>query len=324
MRMKLKIPLFLSFAMLAGPGRVLAQKVGTTSFQFLKVMPDARATALGEAYSSVSNASDAVFWNPAALTRVHKLDLAFSRLDWLLDVTHTAFSLAYSMQNLGTLGVQMIVTDVGEIEVTRADALGFIGNTYNPGLTGETISPGAMVLGLSFARELTDKFSFGLTAKYIREDLEVQSQAAIAFDGGIAFRTGYRSLQLAAVIRHFGPNIKYVDKSYPLPQTFTIGISGYLVSPEAFFLLPSQSQTLLFSYDLSQPRDYDQQHHLGFEYALHKLLFLRGGYKFNFDEEGLTLGVGVHLKSFRLDYSYNDVGAFFDSVHRFTFGFQME
>jgi len=45
-------------------------KVGTTSFQFLKVMPDARSTALGEAFTSVVSTSEAVFWNPAALTRI--------------------------------------------------------------------------------------------------------------------------------------------------------------------------------------------------------------------------------------------------------------
>ena len=47
-------------------GELSGNKVGTTSFQFLKVMPDARSTALGEVSSSILTTSEAVFHNPAA------------------------------------------------------------------------------------------------------------------------------------------------------------------------------------------------------------------------------------------------------------------
>ena len=98
-------------------------KVGTTSFQFLKVTPDARSTALGEAYSSVVNTSDAVFWNPAALTRVDNVDLTSSYVDWLLDISHFSFAAAYSLGNYGTIGFQAVMTDIGDIEETRVDHL---------------------------------------------------------------------------------------------------------------------------------------------------------------------------------------------------------
>lgn len=300
------------------------EKVGTTSFQFLKIMTDARSTGMGEAFSSVPNTANAVFWNPAALTRVQNMDAAVSYLDWLLDISHSSFSFAYSIFGIGTIGIQGLFTNVGEIEVTTVEALGFVGDTYNPGLTGETISPGAMVLGLSFARALTDRLSFGLTAKFVQEDLNVKKVSTVIFDGGLTFSTGFRSLELAAVLRHFGPEIKYYGRSYPLPQTFTIGISGLLISPEKSFLFSSENHSLLFAYDMSQPRDYDQQHHIGFEYSLKKFIFLRAGYKFNFDEEGLTLGFGVQTSGFRFDYSYSEFGEFFQPVHRFTLGFALQ
>ena len=298
-------------------------KVGTTSFQFLKVMPDARSTALGEAYTSVVNTSEAVFWNPAALTRVENIDVASSYTDWLLDISHLSIAAAYSIDNWGTIGFQAVLTDIGEIEETRVDHLYRDENqgTYNPGLTGNTVRPGSMVFGLSFARRLTDKFSFGLTVKYAREDLVVQSASSFIFDGGVLFQTGFNSLTLSAVLRHFGPQITYFDKSYPLPQTFTLGLSGYLISPESSFLMDSESNTLLLSYDLSQPRDYSQQHHLGMEYAFREILFLRAGYKLNFDEEGLTYGFGIAYSGIRVDYSYNDFGEYLNAVHRFSVGF---
>ena len=174
---------------------------------------------------------------------------------------------------------------------------------------------------MSYARQLTDKFSFGLTVKYAREDLVVKSTSSVMFDGGVLFNTGYNSLVLSAVLRHFGPKVTYFDKSYPLPQTFTLGLSGYLLSPESAFLMDSESNKLLLSYDLSQPRDYSQQHHLGMEYSFRDIFFLRAGYKLNFDEEGLTYGFGLAYTGLRVDYSYSDFGEYLNAVHRFSIGF---
>ncbi len=297
------------------------EKVGTTSFQFLKVMTDARSTGMAEAQSAVVNSSDAVFWNPAALTQIQHFDLSLSYLDWLLDTSHSSVAAAYAVPNIGTFGFFAVATNVGEIKVTTVDALGFVGDTYNPGLTGETITPSALSTGLSFARQLTDKLSFGLTAKYVQEDLEVEKASKIVFDGGLTFDTGFRSLRVAAAIRHFGPEVKYIDLSYPLPQTFTIGVAANVVAPEDGFVLNSRDHRLLIAYDMSQPRDYDQQHHVGTEYALKNFIFLRCGYKFNFDEEGFACGFGVKFAGLRVDYSYSDFGQYLDSVHRFSIGF---
>ena len=218
------------------------------------------------------------------------------------------------------------MTDIGEIEETRVDhlyrdeALGI----YNPGLTGNTVTPGAMVFGISFARRLTDKFSFGITAKYAHEDLVVKTASSLIFDGGVLFNTGYKSLVLSAVLRHFGAQVKYFDKSYPLPQTFTLGISGYLLGQRNSLVFDSDENKLLLSYDLSQPRDYSQQHHLGLEYSFRDMFFLRGGYKINFDEEGLTYGFGIAYTGIRVDYSYCDFGEFLNAVNRFSIGYNFE
>lgn len=299
------------------------QKVGTTSFQFLKVMPDARSTAMGEAYAAVANNSEAVFWNPAALAKVPGFDISLSHLDWLLDMSHQSFSFAYTFSGLGTIGLQAIVTNIGDIQETRVDYLYRDENTgiYNPGLTGDTFSPGAQVFGLSFARYMTDKFAFGLTAKYAREDLVAKSASTIIFDGGLTYRTGFRSLELAAVIRHFGPEIKYIDESYPLPQTLSIGVSSYLFAPVSSLFFQSNNHQLLLAFDMVEARDYGQQYQVGLEYSMKEMLFLRYGYKVNYDEEGLTLGFGLKAFHTRVDYSYADFGETLKPVHRFTVGF---
>ena len=315
-----KIILMLVFFALIGQTFAF-EKVGTTSFQFLKVMTGARSTGMGEAQTAVASSAEAAFWNPAALAQVENFDIALSYLDWLLDTSHSSIAAAYAIRNIGTIGFHAMATNVGDIEVTTVDALGFIGSDYNPGLTGETISPAALSVGLSFARQLTDKLSFGLTGKFVQEDLKYEKASNIVFDGGLTFDTGFKSLRVAAVIRHFGSEVKYIDQSYPLPQTFTIGVSGYLIAPNEAFLGNSSDHKLLLAYDMAQPRDYNQQHHLGLEYALKDFIFLRTGYKFNFDEEGLAFGFGIKMVGLRIDYSYSDFGQYLDSVHRFSVGF---
>src|SRR5690606_6661385 len=241
---------------------------------------------------------------------------------WLLDVKHYSFSAAYNFEGIGTIGFHGLFTDVGEIEVTRVSSLGFVGENYNPGLTGEVIKPGAGSFGISFARFLTDKFAFGLTAKYVYEDLVYEKTGELVFDGGLVFKTGFRSIVLAASLLHFGPKVQFIDKSYPLPQTFTIGISGHLFSPGDPLLAQVNGHDLVISYDMVQPRDFDQQHVVGLEYSYDNMIFLRGGYKFNGDQEGLSAGVGLLFQNYRLDYAFNDYGQYLYSVHRVTLGFQ--
>lgn len=300
------------------------EKVGTTSFQFLKVLPGARANSLSGAFTTLVDNSEAIFWNPAGLAKINNYDFSFHFIDWFMDVKHFSFAGAYNLGDIGTIGVMGIFSDVGEIEVTRVDRLGFIGNVYNPGLTGEVINPSSLVIGLSYAKYVTDKFAFGVTAKFVHENLVVKSASAIVFDGGLTFNTGFRSIILGASIRHFGQEVKYFDKSYPLPQTFSIGISSYLLSPDEPLISSLGEQRVLLSYDMIQPRDYDQLHSIGIEYSFKEMLYLRGGYTFNSDQEGISAGIGIKYQNYRIDYSFNDYGNYLDSVHRVSIGVEIK
>ena len=303
------------------------EKVGTTSFQFLKVYPSARASAMSGAFSSIAFNSEAVFWNPAGIAKVSGLDVSVNYISWFMDIKHYAFSAAYNMGEWGTIGFQGIMSDIGKIEETRVDQIGvggLVNGMFNPGLTGKVFEPSSMVLGLSYAQQLTDRFSFGLTVKYVREDLIYQKADAIVFDGGFLFDTQYKSIVIGASIRHFGSEVKFIDKNYPLPQTFNIGISSHLISSNDPLISSIEDHSLLVSYDIIQPRDYDQMHSMGMEYSFKDMIFLRGGYTFNTSQEGISAGVGFALNEYRLDYSYSDYDKYLDSVHRITIGFKLD
>ena len=164
-----KICLPLAAILLSAPF-AFSQKVGSTSMQFLEVMPVARATALGDAYSVWASGADAVFWNPSGLALVEDQELSSTFVKWIFDTRQGALSYAMPIGNLGAIGLQVQYVDFGEFDEAVATRP-YINQEVNPGLTGNTFHPFSYLVGLSYARSLTDKFCTGLTVKYAHESL---------------------------------------------------------------------------------------------------------------------------------------------------------
>jgi hypothetical protein len=335
-------------------GGTYAQKVGTTSFQFLKVMPTARAAALGDAFSAIAEGSDAVFWNPAGISTTTKHDLNSTMTLWLFDIKQTAISYSINLNSLGGMdlgwiGFQMQYVDYGSIEETRVEYLGnvLVGDNqwdFNPGLTGRSFSPSAYVLGITYAQRLTDKFSTGITAKYVKESLfgdktmsftnasgiveTYKTYASVfLFDFGMDYNTGFRSIRMGVSIQNFGPSVKFAKEEYPAPLAFRLGGAADVIG-ETALLMPNEKNRLTVAYDLFHPNDYAQQMHFGLEYAFSEMVFLRAGYKLNYDSEKLTYGggirYGVGAYDLSFDYSYGSMGNLLGQVHRLSLGVKIK
>lgn len=328
----------------AWPATALAQKVGTSSLQFLKVMPTARATALGDAYSALASGADAVFWNPAGITGAASHDIALTLTLWIFDSRQAALAYSVPLGEIGSLGLQLQYVDYGEIEETRVDQLEFVGTggdmRYNPGLTGNVFSPSALVAGLTYAKDLTERFSTGLTVKFVHESLYSSGTVTVPdeaggydtyntavslflFDFGMRYRTGFRSMILGASVQNFGSQVKYGEEGYPAPLAFRLGLSFNVFGSDGLAWVDEQNR-LTMAFDIFQPNDYAQQLHVGAEYCFADAFALRGGYKWNYDTEGLTLGAGVRTQltgvDLRFDYSFGDLGEFLSTVHRLSLG----
>lgn len=303
------------------------EKSGTTSFQFLSVRPSARAAALSGTFTTIVNNSEACFWNPAGLTRISDMDFSSTYIDYFLDVKMFSFSAGMTTHDYGSLGIFALYSDVGEIEVTTT-AVGVLDfradKSFNPGLTGEVYRPTQFVGGISYAASLTESFSFGISAKYVQEDLVFKKASALIFDGGLLFNTGYKSIVIGAALKNFGQDVKFVEKKYPIPQTLNIGVSANLVgAAHRSLFMESEENSLLFAYDLVQPRDFDQQHTVGIEYSYDKIFIIRGGYNFNGDQASYSAGAGINYMNMRIDYSYNPMGDYLPAIHRISIGYEL-
>ena len=87
--------------------------------QFLKVLPSARATGLGEAYTVWATGAEAIFWNPAGLAKLDNMEFSTTYIDWLFDAKQGALSYALAIPNFGTIGLQVQYVDFGDPFLNR-------------------------------------------------------------------------------------------------------------------------------------------------------------------------------------------------------------
>ncbi|NIN00898.1 MAG: PorV/PorQ family protein [candidate division Zixibacteria bacterium] len=336
--MKIKLFAFLAVLLilsLAGTGYSGEfSRVGTAGAQFLKIGMGARYVAMGEASVACVNDAYAMYWNPAALTEISSSNLSLTNVDWISDVQLNHASFARSLGEYSAFGVSVTALSMGDIEVTTVQ---------EPEGTGETFTASSYALSLGYARKFTDRFSVGISGKYIWERISEERASGFAFDFGTLFYTGFKSLRVGMNISNLGPDMKLegpeldayynpepnnpnydnvkakltVDP-YDLPLTFRFGVAYDLVdSPESKFTV---------SMEAKHPNDNVQQASLGGEYRWKETFSLRGGYKLNYEEEGLTLGAGMKFnagKNTKLDISYAWADfSRLSSVHRFSLGFE--
>ncbi len=314
-----------------GGSLATAQKVGTTSMQFLKVMPTARGTAMGEAYSTVATGAEAVFWNPGGVALIERSEFSLTYIDWIFDSQQGALAYAMTLGDLGAVGLQVQYVDYGVFEEALA----------NPArLTGRQFHPFTYLIGLSYARSLTDRFSTGLTVKFAHESLFDQGSVSyvstqglpetantftngLLFDFGLVYNTGYRSIKIAAAVQNFGASLQYAKESSPAPLLFRLGIGADLFGMNGLFGR-LEGHRVSGAFDLFQPNDYTQQTHAGIEYEYAETFAVRMGYKFNYDSEGFTIGGGVRQRlsdlDLSFDYSYGSLGEYLEQVHRISLG----
>ncbi|MEA3500942.1 MAG: PorV/PorQ family protein [Candidatus Marinimicrobia bacterium] len=306
------------------------QKWGQTGLQFLSVSTDGRAAAMGQAMTSLSQNSLALFYNPASMGKMKQfIDGTASQNNWFADMQHNAFSIAISPANgrFGVIGATLKNVDYGEIQGT------VIAENDQGYQDTEIYNPSSIVAGLGYAKSLNDKFSVGgqlnIVAQQLGKSIVPEGEDSsivkdnvvngVSFDFGTIYKTGFKSLAFGMSVRNFSGELKYEDEGFQLPLTFTMGISMNL-----FDLINEDinSHSLLFAIDALHYRSHPEQINIGLEYALKDMFFIRCGYRSAEELHNLSYGFGIKLVGLNVDYAYTPFGVF-DSVQRFTIGFSI-
>jgi len=291
------------------------RKAGTTGYVFLEIPATARVSGMGETSVALTDAgAAALLTNPSLLAFSAKgWQVYASSANYLANIRHQSAAFGLRLGSATYLGLSLNFMDFGKMTRTiNADP-------QNPGgsylILGDYTAD-AYALGLSFSRKLTQSFAFGLKAKYVRERIESYASHNVLMDLGMVYQTRFRSFRLGGYIQNFGVDAKYIGDSFKMPMIFRLGCAMEVWGNQ------NTANRLTLAIDALHPSDYSERLHVGSELLLHHSLLLRFGYKFNYDEEGLTAGAGLRWQwqdyDFALDAGYTDFGRL-GSVLRFGF-----
>lgn len=315
------------------PGIAVAQlipsfgsdRAGTSGFQFLKIPVDARSAAMGETVAANAMDASALFWNPALAAQTERNHIGFNHTAYYVDVMLDYAGFLYHLPRFDlTIGASLQALNSGEMDVTTE---------FEPFGTGETFNFIDLATGLTIAQELTDLFSYGVTAKYVRESVAGVTASTVVFDLGIFYRIGTSGVQMAVAMRNFGLDSTptgAIDRtvigqggirreeeftSLTPPTTFLLGLTYHVFQQDAM-------HDLLVSGQLNNPNDNAESFNIGLEYTWNSLLILRSGYRFGIEEYTIpSAGLGVDLGSLisvvgaRLDYGFSHLDRL-GTVHR--------
>ena len=277
---------------------------GSTSAQFLTISVSPRAASMGEAYISVADGAEATVYNPAALAWVTSTEFAFTHTEWFAGINHEFVAAVHRFGDLGTFGLSMTALYTDEMDVTTP---------LRPEGTGETFYATNLRVGLSYARHLTGRVTFGATINFIYLSLYTGvDENAISADISAAYVTDFHDFKFAMRIANFGSEIKFINEPYPLPVSFIFGFSMNAIELER--------NKLLVSVNGIKPNDGSPVAVIGAEWDFNSLIFLRGGYRLNSEVETYSFGTGIQLElsqfQIRFDYSYSDFSSL-SGAHRF-------
>jgi len=293
------------------------QRVGISTAQFLKIGVGGRASALADAFIAISDDASALYWNPAGLVQFKDNQVLFSHNAWVVDINHDFLGAVYHLDEVNTFGVSLTSLSMDDMPVTTE---------FAPFGTGEYFGFSDIAIGVSYARKMTDQFSFGGTIKYIEESLDKLKMRGVMIDLGTYYKTGLGSTRFAVTVSNFGAELapdgevvlvgsrkKSNWQSFAPPTIFRIG----------FALEPYQNDEhrVTTSIQLNHPNDNSENLVLGAEYAWKELFIIRGGYKFNVDEQNYSFGAGLHVPisftEITIDYAFANFSRL-GSAHRFS------
>ncbi len=312
-------------------------RAGTNGASELLIPVGTRDIAMGGSTLSTAGGVEALFWNPAGTVMMkNSADLYISHMSYIADIGVNYGAVSANIEGFGVLSLSLKSLAVDPILVTT---------TRDPEGTGQTFKPQFLTVGLSYARQVSERVAVGITGNLVSEQLGDVNATGFAFDVGVLYDNlaNIRGLSIAVVAKNIGPQMKYegtglltpatvADQNRPatlyqiqaasfeLPSAIHFGVGyKYQLSDEMTVLGSTAFQSSNFS---------DDEYKFGLELSFQDLLYVRSGYNFAQREDdareflfGPSLGFGVHTAlgntDISFDYAFRSLKTF-DGNHVFS------
>ncbi|OGS26648.1 MAG: hypothetical protein A2297_00110 [Elusimicrobia bacterium RIFOXYB2_FULL_48_7] len=292
--MKKTAILFISALALFLPA-VVYGAAGSSSGLILIQPVCARAVAMGDAFSAVSDDINAVYYNPAGLLLYNRKEFSASYLKGVLDFSYYSAGFYSSFNNSYALGGNLSAFSAGEAEINNVD-----------GTSRNVTAMEDSVYTATLAKNLGGDFSAGANIKYINSAVAGEfKNEAYPLDIGLLYRKDNidKRIGIGLCIQNLGGSLKTSaadDEGEKLPQVTRAGFS---------YTSRDEAKIVTFSADALQlQEDPGLKIHMGLEYALGGRLSLRAGYKAGYDLASLTAGFGVEVNGANIDIAATMMG----------------
>lgn len=281
-------------------------KIGVGTGTFLQIPVGARGVGMGGAFSAVADDPTALYYNPAGITQIKGIGVNGSYSAMFAGINHNFAAVSFEVGGSNRLGIHANTLSSGDIPVTTL---------FDQEGTGGFYSATDLSMGVTFAQQVTDQFSYGATAKLVSMSIADVSATGVAFDFGTMYDPDFLGLRIAfavnnlsAPVTYDGPDLvqrgetdqttgnreadkKIIASSVSLPLIFRAGLSANLMES-------SEDHDLIAATEFSTASNAPEHLGIGVEYSWNDLVSARVGYQLgSADAFGLSGGLGLKYES---------------------------
>lgn len=276
-------------------------RAGEAGFAFLKIVPGARPSGMGTVATAMGGDLQTLELNPAGIAVEKDYGLTATHVELFEDMRleHAAFGYRFKG---GTLAWWVTLINEGTQQ----------GRDINRQVTGD-FGNSEYAGGAAYAFSLGEA-RLGVNLKALHSRIGEETGTGAAFDAGIMYPVA--GFNLGASVLNAGKAPKLGGEGSDLPTSLGAGVSRRVL------------ERILLAADLrGNIPEQKTSYGCGFEFELHKLIVLRGGYLHTNDNgergnrvaKGLSGGFGSRVGSLTLDYAITSMGEL-GYVHRATLG----
>ncbi|MBA7545191.1 hypothetical protein ES705_37555 [subsurface metagenome] len=291
-RLKLMVCFVLVFTFFTGYVQAVKQKDGDAGLPgaYLSWGVGGRALGMGKAYVSIANDATAPYWNPAGLAFLRQQEV-IAQYTSLFETTFLSY-LGYSRPffDLGVFGIGLV--DLRSLDFERTESGPDVLGHFNE--SNDTIF-------LSYARRqdsiysIPVKLSYGANFKIVNQSVLNYSATGIGIDVGVMSKP-IKGLSLGFMVQNvLPPRLKLDEESDTFPLSGRLGASY-----ECGFNVYRYNTRATVSIEMDKTEHRKGKFHYGFEYKIRDMVGLRAG----LDDSELTLGLGLSIKNYDMDYAY--------------------
>ncbi|MEL6626843.1 MAG: PorV/PorQ family protein [Bacteroidota bacterium] len=284
-------------------GFVYAQpeRVGQSGAAELLINNVPRSSSLNGLNIGSSEGIESSFVNPAGVATTEGTELLFSHTRWLIgsDISINSFGVSQGLgSGNGSLGLAINAFNFGDLTRTTVS---------NPDGDLGTFRVTYLNIGLTYARQFTDRIYVGFTGRLISESTPEVAASGFALDAGIQYRALEKDrLKLGISLRNVGPTMAFdgdglarrvelennngftstvqlEGEEFEIPATLSMGGSF------DFFL--GENNTITATAGFISNSFYYNQGGLGLSYKYKDFVILSGSFLYENGIFGETIGV---------------------------------